>query len=78
MTQVIGVGWQATSRLGVSGELWGQWNWDPTGTQRQATADVAASYLANNDLQLDAGANFGLNSNTPDLELYTGFSIRFR
>ena len=78
MTQVIGVGWQATSRLGVSGELWGQWNWDPTGTQRQATADVAAAYLVNNDLQLDAGANFGLNSNTPDLELYTGFSVRFR
>ena len=78
MAQVIGVGWQASSKLNLSGELWGQWDWDPAGTQRQATADAAAAYLINNDLQLDAGANFGLNSNTPDLELYTGFSVRFR
>jgi hypothetical protein len=28
-------------------------------------------------VQLDAGANFGLNRNTPDVELYTGVSVRF-
>jgi len=78
MAQVIGIGWQASSKLNLSGELWGQWDWDPAGTQRQATADVAAAYLVSNDLQLDTGANFGLNSNAPDLELYTGFSVRFR
>jgi len=78
MVQVIGMGWQASSKLNLSGELWGQWDWDPAGTQRQATADAAAAYLVNNDLQLDAGADFGLNRDTPDLELYTGFSVRFR
>lgn len=77
MAQVIGIGWQASSKLNFSGEVWGQWDWDPAGTQREATADAAAAYLATNDLQLDAGANFGLNRNTADVELYTGFSVRF-
>ena len=78
MAQVIGIGWQASSKLNLSGELWGQWDWDPAGTQRQATADAAAAYLVNDNFQLDAGANFGLNRATPDLELYAGFSVRFR
>jgi hypothetical protein len=35
------------------------------------------AYLVSKDLQLDAGANFGLNRETPDVELYAGFSVRF-
>jgi hypothetical protein len=31
----------------------------------------------NKNVQLDAGANFGLNRNTPDVELYAGISKRF-
>lgn len=77
MAQVIGIGMQATDKLNLSAELWGQWDWDPAGTTRQATADLAAAYLVNKDVQLDAGANFGLNKQTPDLEMYTGFSVRF-
>lgn len=77
MAQVIGLGWQVSSKLNFSGELWGQWNWDPSGTVQQATADAAAAYLVDNDMQIDAGANFGLNRNTPDLELYSGISVRF-
>jgi hypothetical protein len=77
MAQVIGVGWQVTPKLNLSGELWGQWNWDPAGTTKQATADVAFAYLPNKNLQLDTGANFGLNRNTPDIELYAGVSTRF-
>jgi hypothetical protein len=77
MAQVIGIGWQASEKLNLSAELWGQWDWDPAGTTRQATADVAAAYLVNKDVQLDAGANFGLNKQTPDLELYSGVSVRF-
>jgi hypothetical protein len=30
-----------------------------------------------NDLQIDAGATFGLNRQTPDLELYAGIARRF-
>ena len=77
MAQVVGIGWQANAKLNLSAELWGQWDWDPSGTTRQATADFAAAYLVDKDLQLDVGANFGLNRNTPDLELYTGASVRF-
>ena len=77
MAQVIGVSWQVSPKLNLSGELWGQWNWDPAGTVRQATADAAMAYLVNNNLQLDGGANFGLNRDTPDLELYSGASVRF-
>ena len=77
MVQVIGLGWQASSKLNLSGELWSQWNWDPSGTVQQATADATAAYLVNDNLQLDAGAYFGLNHATPDLELYSGISVRF-
>lgn len=77
MTQVIGVGWQLSSKLSLSGELWGQWNWDPAGTVRQATADAAVAYLINNNLQLDGGTSIGLNRDTPGLELYSGASVRF-
>ena len=51
--------------------------WDPSGTIREASADGVVAYLLNNDLQLDAGANIGLNRATPDVELYGGVSVRF-
>jgi Putative MetA-pathway of phenol degradation len=75
--QVVNVGAAVSDKLSVSAELWGQWNWEPRGTARQASADAAAAYLLSNDVQLDAGANFGLNRNTSDIELYTGVSMRF-
>jgi hypothetical protein len=77
MVQVANVGWQATPRLNLSGEMWGQWDWDPAGAIRQASVDGAAAYLVNSKLQLDAGANIGLNRVTPDLELYAGVARQF-
>ena len=77
MTQVASLGWQATDKLNLSAEIWGQWDWDPLGTTRQYSADGAVAYLLSNDVQLDAGANFGLNRETPDVELYGGISVRF-
>jgi hypothetical protein len=77
MVQVAALGWQLTDKLSLSGELWSQWNWDPAGTTRQATADAAFACLVSNDLQLDAGANFGLNRQSPDVEVYSGVSLRF-
>jgi len=45
-----------------------------------AAAD-AQCYLAKaagkNNVQVDAGANFGLNRQTPDVEVYCGVSVRF-
>jgi len=77
MVQVVSLGWAATGKLNLSAELWRQWNWDPSGTTREASVDGAVAYLVSNDVQLDAGANLGLNRNTPDFEIYAGVSKRF-
>jgi hypothetical protein len=74
---VVNLGWQATPQLNLSAELWGQWNLDPAGTERQVSADIAASWLATRRVQLDIGANFGLNRATPDADLYLGVSRLF-
>jgi hypothetical protein len=77
VAQVVSLGWQATAKLNLSAELWGAWDWDPEGTTRQASADGSVAYLLTNDVQLDAGANVGLNHQTPDVEVYAGVSKRF-
>ena len=77
MSQVIGVGDEVARRLSLSAELWGHWDWDPDGRNQQFSIDGSAAYLVRDDIQLDAGANVGLNRATPDLELYAGTSIRF-
>lgn len=77
MAQVASLGWQLTPKINLSAEIWGQWNWDPAGTGKQRSADGSIAYLISNDLQLDGGANFGLNRRTPDIELYAGVSKRF-
>lgn len=77
MAQVASLGWQATNKLSLSAELWGQWDWDRAGTTREESVDGSVAYLVNKDLQLDGGANLGLNRNTPDVELYAGVAKRF-
>lgn len=77
MAQVASLGWQATDKLDLSMDIWSAWDWDPSGTTRQASADGSVAYLLRTDVQLDAGANFGLNRVTPDVELYGGVSVRF-
>jgi hypothetical protein len=64
-------------KVTIAAELWGQWNFDPAGTDRQYSADAMVTWLARKNLQFDAGANFGLNRNTPDVQLYAGVSTRF-
>ncbi len=41
------------------------------------TLDVGLAYLILPNVQLDAGANFGLTKASPDLNLYTGITARF-
>ena len=77
MVQVVSLGWAVSDKLGISGDVWGQWDWDPSGTGKQVSADGSVAYLVSNSVQLDAGANFGLNKQTPDVELYAGISKRF-
>ena len=75
--QVVNLGLQLTGALSVSTELWAMRDWDPAGTAKQASWDAAAAYLLRKNVQLDAGANFGLNRETPDVEIYAGVSARF-
>ena len=44
---------------------------------KQASADGSIAYLLSDNVQIDGGANFGLNRQTPDVELYAGVSKRF-
>jgi len=77
LVNVVNVGGPIAPRLTLAGELWGSFNLDPAGTVRQASADAALAYALSNEVQLDAGANLGLTSATPDVELYAGISARF-
>ena len=77
MIQLVNLGWQANKKLIFTTELWRQWDWDPSRTGKQASWDGSVAYLVSKDLQLDAGANVGLNRETPDVELYPGVSMRF-
>jgi hypothetical protein len=73
---VAGLG-KSLGAVTLGAEVWSSQNLDPTGTVSQYSADVDAAWLVNNDTQLDAGANLGLNRATPDLEVYVGVSRRF-
>ena len=77
VVQVISIGAGLSPRLSVSADMWGSWDFDPAGTVRQYTLGASAAYLLSNDVQLDAGADFGLNRDTPDIELYAGIALRF-
>ncbi|MFI4964760.1 MAG: transporter [Caulobacterales bacterium] len=76
--------WVGVASLGRSfgpvtlgAELWGQVEDDPAGTVRRASADLTSALMIGKNLQLDAGANFGLSRQTPDAEVYVGISRRF-
>lgn len=77
VTNLVNLSHALTPRLGVAVELWSSVNKDPAGTIRQASADVAVSYLLAPKFQVDLGANFGLNDRTPDVQGYVGFAHRF-
>ncbi len=58
-------------------ELWINQNFDPAGTVRQYSYDVSLAWLARPTLQVDIGANIGLNRFTPGLVAYVGVATRF-
>lgn len=77
IVNIVNISSSVAPRLTVAGELWSNMNFDPARTIRQASADVALAFVVSNRLQLDMGANAGLTSDTPDIELYAGASVRF-
>jgi hypothetical protein len=64
--------------VSILNELWTDQAFDPVGTVRQYSYNNAVVWLVKPDLQLDVGANFGLNRSTPDFISYVGISARFR
>jgi len=61
-------------------ELWGQVNDDPAGVTKQASLDLAVSWLVWSNLpnlQFDVGANIGLTAATPRVQAYVGMAQRF-
>ncbi len=48
-----------------------------SGIQPVYTFDMGLAYLILPNVQLDAGANFGLTKASPDVNVYTGISARF-
>lgn len=78
--QLIGtanIGKTLSSTVTAYAEFWTAQNYDPAGTVRQYSADVALAWLVQPRLQLDLGGNFGLNRQTPDAQVYVGLSTRF-
>lgn len=61
----------------LTGELWSQINVDPARTGHQYSFDTALAWVPKPNLQFDVGANFGLNKETPALQVYTGVTRRF-
>jgi hypothetical protein len=77
LVNVIGLGRGFDGGLTLGAEVWTGQNLDPAGTASQYSFDLDAALLTGNDIQLDAGINFGLTKATPDLEIYAGVSRRF-
>lgn len=77
MVQAVSFGWQATKKLNLSAEVYEQWDWEPEGTTKQSSFDLAAAFVPRKDLQLDGGVNFGIDRDAPDLEFYVGIAKQF-
>ena len=61
----------------VYAELWSDYNADPTARATLMSFDTAVAWVFLPNTQIDFGANFGLTSATPVVQVYTGLSQRF-
>ncbi len=75
--QIINIGWSLPNNLNLSTELYAREEQDPQGVVTQCSADVALALGLPDDLQLDIGANLGLNPQTPAAQGYVGVAKRF-
>ena len=75
--EVANFGFQLPANLTFSPEIYVAEDQDPAGAVTRCSADVALAWLATKDLQLDVGANLGLNPQTPAVQAYFGISHRF-
>ena len=74
---ILGLDVPVSEKVGATVELSAGRDEDPSGHATQLLAGLSAGWTPNDDLQLDVGANLGLNRDSPDLELYFGVARRF-
>ena len=74
---VAGVSLPLSDTVGATFEIAARRDEDPSGHATEWLAGLSAGWMAQEGLQLDAGANLGLGSAAPDLQLYFGVSRRF-
>jgi hypothetical protein len=77
ITNLVNIAHPLTDKLSMALEYWRQDNHEPSGHVKQASGDIAFIYAATRNLQLDLGANMGLNNATPDQQVYLGLSYRW-
>jgi hypothetical protein len=79
VSSLLSFGYPLTKTVTVSLEVWGDVNFDPAGTVKQASFDLGAAWIPAKapNFQLDGGVNLGLNPATPGAQLYVGVSRRF-
>jgi hypothetical protein len=74
--QLLNVALTLPRNLTLYGELWADWNLDPSGTTRQRSADLALAWGPGPYVQLDVGVNVALDHDTPT-QAYVGISQKF-
>lgn len=77
LVNLLNIGYAVSQTFAVYAEVFAQNDFDPAGETHVYTADFAATYLITPRIQIDAGANFGLNKDAPNVQLYTGLSVLF-
>jgi hypothetical protein len=74
---VAGLSLPLSDAVGATFEIAAARDEDPSGQSTEWLIGLSAGWMARDDVQLDAGANIGLNAAAADLQLYVGISRRF-
>jgi hypothetical protein len=74
---ILGLDVPVSDAVEATVELSARRDRDPAGATTELLAGLSADWKPTDNLQLDVGANAGLNRESPDLELYVGVARRF-
>jgi len=74
---ILGLDMPVSDAVEATVELSAKRDRDPAGATTELLAGLSADWKPAENLQLDIGANAGLNRASPDLELYVGIARRF-
>lgn len=74
---VAGLGFALSGSVSVSTEVALYRDHDPAGRSTEALLGLSAAWQSDHRTQFDAGVNLGLNSDSPDSQIYMGVARRF-